>query len=155
MRALLLTLVLLGAAIAPGAALAQSPPITTENPGQFTRDVSALMSRTGVGALRDIYVRLFASSALPANVEGALVTYERAIGGQSAVLGRVVEDTTLANTFRSVYTYHYYGSNAWLFTRFDFVKISDSEWALSAVAFSSEWSSVAVQTTPSFTPSPR
>lgn len=137
----------------PTCALAQLPPIVTPNPVAYVEDVSTVMSRTGVRPLRDIYMQIYTGS-LPANVEGSLVTYERAIGDKQSILSRVVEVTSLADTFTSVYTYNYYGANAWIFTRFDFVRISDSEWALSAVAFSSEWSYVAVQTTPGFA-SPR
>ena len=151
MRILFLALAALMIFGAPSAAHAQSPPITTENPAQYMRDVTALMSRTGISALRDVYVTMFQSSALPANVEGALVTYERVVGGNQAVLARVVEDTQLGDTFRSIYTYHYFGNNGWLFTRFDFVRISETEWAVSAVVFSSEWSNVAILTTPGFT----
>jgi hypothetical protein len=151
MRTLLLALATLVVLGTPSAALAQSPPVTTADPAQYMRDVSALMSRTGISTLRDIYVTMFQTSALPASVEGALVTYERLVAGRQAVLGRIVEDTQLSDTFRSIYTYHYFGDNAWLFTRFDFVRISDTEWALSAAVFSSEWSNVAALATPGFT----
>lgn len=154
MRSIVFALVTLACTWIPRDALAQSPPVVTSNPLQYVQDVSALMSRAGVGPIRDIYAQIY-PSALPPNIEGTLITYERAIAGKQSRLSRVIDVASLADTFSSIYTYQYYGENLWLFTRFDFVRISETEWALSAVSFSSEWSFVALQTSPGFTSSPR
>jgi len=149
MRSFLFALAALGLLLAPSTATAQSPPVTMANPSQYAADVANLMSRRGVAPLREIYNLMFGAT-LPANIEAALIAYERAIDGNTAVIGRVVETTTLADSFRSIYMYHYFGNNAWIFTRLDFVRISETEWALSTTAFSSEWSGVVSTTTPGF-----
>jgi hypothetical protein len=85
-----------------------------------------------------------------------LLAYERGLPSQQAVVSRVTDDVSLSDTFRSIYLYHYYGDNFWVHTRLDFVRVSqDGEWALAFAGFSSEWSGVALATTPGFRSSVR
>lgn len=137
------------AVAALSAPIASAQPVVTPDPARFVGELSNNMAVGGVAPLRALYVEMYRSAALPTNIEAALLTYERAIAQPRAVIGRVIDDVTLSDSYRAIYTYHYYGENYWLFTRIDFVRIGD-EWALSAAAFGSEWSTVALSTTPGF-----
>ena len=137
------------ACAALSASLAAARPIVTADPARYVGELADNMAVGGVAPLRAMYVEMYRGAALPTNIEAALLTYERAITERRAVLGRVIEDVALSDTYRAIYTYHYYGENLWLFTRVDFVRIGE-EWALSAAAFGSDWSAVAMTTTPSF-----
>lgn len=124
--------------------------VRTADPRLFVSDISDRMSRTGMAPLRRAYEQLFNSNALPTDIESALLAFEREIGEHPAEVHRVVEDVVLADTLRSIYTYHYYGRQAWLFVRYDFVRVGNSDWAVSAISMSSQWGYVSRTTTPGF-----
>lgn len=133
------------------ASTASAQPIVTPDPGRYATELSNNMSVGGIAPLRALYVDMFDARSLPTNIEAALITYERAITNNRAVVARVVEDISLEDTYRSVYLYHYFGSTNWMFTRLDFVRIDPSgDWALSSATFGSEWSSVAMSATSGF-----
>jgi hypothetical protein len=148
MRAILAVIALAFVVLAPSGVSAQ--PIVTSDPGRYAAELSNNMAVGGVGPLRGLYVSMFPGASLPTNIEATLLTYERAITSPRAMEAGIVEDVSLSNRYRSVYLCHYYGTNLWVFTRVDFVRISPTEWALTAAAFGSEWSSVAQVMTPSF-----
>lgn len=129
---------------------AHAQPIVTADPGRYATEFSDRMSVGGVAPLRVLYNEMFANASLPANIEAALLTYERGITNPRALRSEVVEDIALSQSYRAIYTYAYYGSNSWIFVRLDFVRIGADEWALSAASFGSEWNSVAIAATPSF-----
>jgi hypothetical protein len=124
-------------------------PIVTDNPRTFANDLAGRMQQ-GVGALRETYAVLFAGAALAPQLDAALIVYERGAAGKSATVHAIADDVALSNVFRSIYLYHYYGENMWMFTRVDFARIADNQWAVTSLSFSSEWSQVVSTTTPGF-----
>jgi len=136
---------------AASASLASAQPIVTADPGRYAAELSNNMAVGGIAPLRALFTEMY-PTGLPTNVEAALITFERAITVRRAIEARVIEDVTLADSFRTIYLYHYYGSTYWVFTRVDFVRIGD-EWALSGASFGSDWTMVAMVTTPDFHPS--
>lgn len=133
--------------IAP-AATAQ--PVVVADPLRYATELSNNMAVGGFAPLRQVYVQFAEGAALATNVEAALLSYERVITSPRAVEARIVEDVSLSDTYRAIFLYHYYGSTTWVFTRLDFVNLGGGEWRLVAATFGSQWSNVAIATTPSF-----
>jgi hypothetical protein len=67
-------------------------------------------------------------------------------------VSRVIDDVVLSDMVRSIYLYHYFGENNWVYTRLDFGGIGDGRWALTGVCFADRWSNIVVATTPGFRP---
>lgn len=130
--------------------LAAAQPVVMSDPGRYASDLSSTMSVAGIAPLRAMYSQMYSGAALPSNIEAALLTYERGVTSNRALESRVIEDVSVGDAYRAIFLYHYYGSNAWIFIRLDFVRISPDEWTLSAASFGSEWTTVAIATTPSF-----
>lgn len=149
MRALLAVVVILMALVSATPASAQA--ITTRDPRAYMETLANTMGVSGMAPLRSIYGEINNGAALSTTVEAALLAYERGIPTTRAVIAKVEEDVMLSDTYRQIYLYHYWGQNYWLHTRIDFVRISaDGEWAMSYVAFSSEWGNLTSATTPGF-----
>lgn len=129
--------------------VASAQPIVTPDPARYASELSNNMAVGGVAPLRELFGEMQRGAALPPDVEAALLPYERAVTQRRAVIGHVIDDVMLSDVYRALYLYHYYGENFWLFTRLDFVRIGD-EWALSGAAFGSDWSKVALISTPGF-----
>jgi len=145
----------LAALFALQAADAFAQPIVTRDPRAYMETLADAMGVSGMAPLRSLYVEINRGAPLNTNVEAALLSYERGLPSQQAAIARVAEDVMLADTLRSIYLYHYFGENYWVFTRVDFVRIADADWAVAYVAFSSEWNSITISTTPGFRPSQR
>ncbi|HYD86954.1 MAG TPA: hypothetical protein VEA80_05740 [Vitreimonas sp.] len=131
--------------------LSWAQPVVVADPARHVTELSNNMSVAGVAPLRALYSQMYSGAALPSNVEAALLTYERAITSPRALESRIIEDITLSDAYRAIFLYHYYGSNAWIFIRLDFVRIGPEEWTVSAATFGSEWTRVAIPVTPGFT----
>jgi hypothetical protein len=134
---------------APSQARAEPPAIVVANPGEYARSFTERMSG-GIVALREEYQAVLRSATVPPQVDAALTPYERIASGRRALVARVVEDMVLADSIRTIYGYYYYGDNAWLFVRMDFVRTGDSAWAVSGLTFHSEWAGVVTPSTPGF-----
>lgn len=149
-------IIMLVCGLAPGFARAEDPPITVADPGSYVATVARQMQTEGMQPLRATFAQIASDSSgrLSPEIEANIVVYERAIEHRPARLYRLLDDVTLADTVRHIYYYHYFGGNAWLFTRFEFVRISDQRWALSGLSFTSDWRTIALVTTPGFRASP-
>ena len=137
-------------AAAPRAAA--EPPIVMRDPGQYAQTFADSMALAGVRPLRDAFTTLVAPNAPPPELESALRVYETAITQLPARVSRVVEDLVLGDALRTIYLYHYYNDNSWIFTRLDFVRIGEDRWALHRISFSDRWANVVLTTTPGFRP---
>lgn len=126
------------------------PPIVVRDPASFVATLAFQMDSQGAEPLRATFLQLFGGSLGP-QFEAQLVVYERAIGTRRAIVSRRIEDVTLSDAVRSIYHYHYYGQNLWIFTRVDFVRIDNERWAVSSLAFNSDWATIYSPSTPSFT----
>lgn len=156
MRALLFAIAMM-AALLGAQARAQNPPaVVTENPAGYAQGFADTMTLSGIRSLRETYVILYGpfGGTLPTNIESTLLVYERAIGSATAQISRVIEDITLGEATRTIYIYHYFGNNLWLFTRLDFYFMGDGRWALGSLAFADQWASIVSATTPSFRATP-
>jgi hypothetical protein len=131
-----------------------APDVVTDNPAAYAAAMADAMVLTGMRPLREAFRELLAPNgeALPANIETTLLTYERAVGQSTAHVSRVIEDVVLADTVRSIYLYHYFGGNNWVFTRLDFSAIGEGRWALTGLTFADRWSNIVLATTPGFRP---
>jgi hypothetical protein len=147
--------VVLMCVLAPDLARAEDPPITIADPASYVATVARQMQTEGMQPLRATFAQIASDSSgrLSPEIDANIVVYERAIEHRPARLYRLLDDVTLADTVRHIYYYHYFGANAWLFTRFEFVRISDQRWALSGISFTSDWRTIALVTTPGFRPS--
>jgi hypothetical protein len=137
-----------------GRASAETPPIVTDDPAEYAQVFADSMAVSGIRPVRQAFEAMLAPSggALPADAEAALIVYERANLHTPALVSRVIDDVVLGDAFRVIYLYHYFGGNGWVFTRLDFVRIGQREWALSRLAFGDRWSTVALTPSPGFTP---
>lgn len=156
MRALLFAIAMM-AALLGAQARAQNPPaVVTDNPARYAQGFADAMALSGIRSLRETYVILYGpfGGALPTNIESTLLVYERAIGSATAQISRVIEDVTLGEATRTIYIYHYFGDNLWLFTRLDFYFLGDARWALGSLAFADQWASIVSATTPGFRAAP-
>jgi len=152
-RVFLAVCVFVCALAAPSRAAAQlvDPPITMRDPAVYAQTFSDAMALGGVRPIREAFLQLLGPGAqMPADVDAGLRVYENPDMIKPALMSRVVEDVVLADTFRVIYLYNYYGGNYWIFTRLEFVRISTDEWTLSRLAFADRWAHVVLQTTPSF-----
>lgn len=139
-------------------ARAADPPIVTTNPAEYAQTYADSVALGGVEPIRDIFQTMQGGTALATDLEAAIMVYERANLTKPAAISRVIEDVQLSDVLRVIYTYHYFGANSWIFSRLEFVRVSDTEWALNRVAFADRWANVVLETTPSFratTPSRR
>ena len=136
-------------------ARAQDAAFTTTDPAVYAQAFSDAMTLSGVRPIRETFTRMLAGGGtLTADLEAALQPYEAANLQTPARIARVIDDVMLSDVLRTVYLYHYFGGNGWIFTRLEFVRISETEWSLSRLAFSDRWAAVALSTTPGFRPSP-
>lgn len=144
----ILTLLIIGVATPAGHAQQSLPPVLTPDPDAYAATVARQMQREGMQPIRATFEQMFATngSALPANVEGFLVTWERYLGRREATIVKEVDDVVIGSVTRQIYYYHYLGGNAWLFTRFDFVRVGDNNWALSALSLEDQWFKIAQST---------
>ncbi len=129
---------------------ASAQSVVTRDPRAYTETLADAMGVSGMAPLRSLYVQIAPGGTINATVEAALLSYERALPTTSAAIAKVEEDVTLSDTYRQIYLYHYWGQTYWVHTRLDFVRISANEWALSYLAFGSEWSALASSTTAGF-----
>ncbi|MEZ5956746.1 MAG: hypothetical protein R3C27_05975 [Hyphomonadaceae bacterium] len=142
-----LTAVVLAYVVAP---CVSAQPIALRDPRAYAETLADTMGVSGMAPLRSLYVEVSPNGAVSAAVEAALLAYERGLPTTRAVIAKVEEDVTLSDTYRQIYLYHYWGQNYWLHTRVDFVRISDTEWAVSYVGFASDWAVLAPPVTPGF-----
>lgn len=150
MRVLALVLAAFVCFAAP--ARAEEPPLTTADPGAYAQSFSDAMTLAGVRPIRDAFVAMIGQQ-LPADVEQGLRVYETAGLTLPAGVARVIDDISAGDAYRVIYLYHYFGGNAWVFTRIEFARIDERRWAVSRVAFADRWSGVVLSTTPAFAPS--
>src|SRR5262245_28848960 len=143
---------LLGLMLMAAPSAADEPPIVVRDPGQYAQTFADSMALAGVRPLRDAFTTLIAPAALPPEGESSLRIYETSITQLPARVSRVIEDVVLGDALRTIYLYHYYNDNAWIFTRLDFVRIGEDQWALTRLAFSDRWANVVLTTTPGFRP---
>lgn len=153
MRTILALAVILLAYVAAPLASAQS--VVVRDPRAYADTLADAMGVSGMAPLRALYQEVSPSGTVSATVEAALLAYERGLPSTRAPIAKVQEDVTLSDTYRQIYLYHYWGQNYWLHTRLDFVRISDTEWSVSYVAFGSEWGGLASPVTPGFRSSNR
>jgi hypothetical protein len=137
------------AALLASPARADDPPIVTTDPAQYAQTFADSMAIAGVRPIREAFETLLGGPVAQES-EAGLVTYERAITQLPARVSRVVEDVTLSGTVRTIYLYHYYGDNSWIFTRLEFIFIGEGRWTLNRLAFADRWANVVVATTPGF-----
>ncbi|HVK81256.1 MAG TPA: hypothetical protein VM915_11660 [Verrucomicrobiae bacterium] len=130
--------------------IASAQQIVVADPARHATELSNNMAVGGVMPLRTLYSQISEGAALNASVEAGLMTFERSIAAPRAAHAAVIEDMSLADTYRSIVLYHYYGSTTWIFTRLDYVRIGPTEWALSSAYFGSDWRNVALPDSPSF-----
>lgn len=149
--ALLAALVFCAAAPSARAQVAR-PPIVTSDPGAYARAFADQMALSGVAPLREAFSGLLHGAPIPPESEAALHVYESPDMVKPAIVSRVLDDQVVGDGYRVVYLYHYFGGNYWLFTRLEFVRISQSEWALVQFKFASTWTGVVLATTPGFAP---
>jgi hypothetical protein len=131
--------------------------ITTPDPAIYSQQLADRMATEGVSALRPVLTQLYANQVrvpvasvqLPPQYEAQFTTMQGLIAGRHASLERKLDDVVTANTLRSIYYYHYYGDNIWIFTRFDFVRVADDRWAVSLVLWGGDQSVVGISPSPS------
>lgn len=142
---------------ASSAACAQRPPIVTEDPGEYAQVFADAMTLSGVAPIRQAFSTIVggAGGSIPADAEAALIVFERANLETPATVSRVVDDLTAGGAYRVIYLYHYFGGNAWVFTRLEFARISETGWAMSRLAFADSWAGVAIAATPGLVPTSR
>jgi hypothetical protein len=127
------------------------PPIVMRDPGVYAQVFADSMAISGIQPIRDAFqAMLGAETPLAAELEASLHVYEHPDMIKPAVVSRVLDDVSAADTYRVIYLYHYYGGNFWVFTRLEFVRISMTEWALQRMAFADQWKNVVLTTTPGF-----
>lgn len=144
----------------PSAAQIAQNTITTDDPATYSQQLADRVTTDGVAALRPALAQIYSiqvqvpngSVQLPPQVEAQFTTMQGLIAGRHAVVAQKLDDITLANTLRSIYYYHYFGGNLWVFTRFDFARIADGQWALSYMLWSGDQNSIGISPTLSYRP---
>lgn len=152
-RALLAVFVFVCALATPGVGGAQlvDPPIVMRDPAAYAQTFADSMALSGVLPIRETFAQLIGAEAtVSGDVEASLRVYEHPEMIKPARVSRVIEDVALADTFRVIYLYHYYGGNFWIFTRLEFVRVSPTEWTLSRLAFADRWPNIVLTTSPGF-----
>jgi hypothetical protein len=133
-----------------GSSAAGPLPVITRDPAQYAQTFADSMALAGVRPIRDAFETLAAPNEIPAEAASGLVTYERAITRLPAQVSRVIEDVELGGAVRTIYLYHYYGESTFIFTRLEFVRVSQDEWGLTRIAFADRWAGIVLATTPGF-----
>lgn len=135
--------------------------IVTADPEAYARQLADQMSAQGTEALRPVLLELYAnqirvpvaSAQLPPQYQAQFTTMQTLIAGRRASITQKLNDVTLAGTLRSIFYYHYYGDNIWIFTRFDFVRVASGRWGVSLVLWGGDQSVVGISPTITFQPS--
>ncbi|PZO52373.1 MAG: hypothetical protein DCF16_09610 [Alphaproteobacteria bacterium] len=156
-----IVLVLLAAPFAlssPSAAQTSPNTITTDDPAAYSQQLADRVTTDGVAALRPVLTQIYSiqvrvpngSVQLPPQVEAQFSTMQGLIAGRRAVVVQKLDDVTLANTLRSIYYYYYFGDNLWVFTRFDFARVADGQWALSYLVWSGDQNAIGISPRPDY-----
>ncbi|HRE44234.1 MAG TPA: hypothetical protein PKY87_09710 [Terricaulis sp.] len=144
----------LGAALSATAAFAQSPAdtlITVDNPATYSQRLADEIARDGVIATAPILTRIYALQAGVADIQlnpqqlAQFTTIQQMIAGRRATVVQQLADIALADTLRSIYYYHYFGRNVWIYTRLDFVRVGETQWALSALLWNSDANALGIE----------
>ncbi len=155
---------LIAASIAPAAAAQQNGAtsvIIVADPDAYARQIADQMSTQGTDALRPVMLELYAnqihvpvaSAQMPPQYQAQFTTMQTLVAGRHASITQKLSDVSLAGTLRSIFYYHYYGDNIWVFTRFDFVRIANGRWGVSLVLWGGDESVVGISPTVTFQPS--
>jgi hypothetical protein len=134
--------------------------VTMADPAAYAQQIANRMNTDGVSALRPALTELYANSIhvpvanaqLPPQWEAQFTTLQTLIAGRHAAITQKLSDVVLADTLRSIYYYHYYGDNVWVFTRFDFVRVGNGRWAVSLVLWGGDESVVGISPSITFQP---
>lgn len=130
--------------------------ITTEDPAAFARELADRVSAEGVDALRPILTEIYAiqmrtaGAQLPAQQAAIFDAAQAMIAGREASIISELDDIVLGGAFRTIFYYHYFGDNVWIFSRFDFVRMDDRRWALSLLLWGGDASLVGLSPAPTF-----
>lgn len=144
----------------PSAAQTVQNTITTDDPAAYSQQLADRITTDGVAALRPVLAQIYSIQVrvpngavqLPPQAEAQFATMQGLIAGRHAVVAQKLDDVTLANTLRSIYYYHYYGENLWVFTRFDFARVGNNQWALSYLLWSADQNSLGISPRLSYRP---
>lgn len=128
-------------------------PIVTTDPAAYVQDLDGRIAEHGMAAIRDVSTAMFGE--IPPQFSALMLAYEGYVGHAPAQSWQVVDDITLANRVRSIYSLHIYSSHQLLFTRADFVRVDNSNWSMTGVSFGSSWAQIVTPTTPGFSETPR
>jgi len=154
---LVLALFVLGAATSAAQQLGfHSPdahPIVTTDPSAYVQDLDTRIAAHGMEPLREVFTSMFGE--VPPDVSRIVLTYDGYVGHQPARSWQMIDDISLSNRLRSIYTLHVFSSHQFLFTRVDFIRVDDANWAMNNVTFGSAWPQVAGPVTPGFTETAR
>lgn len=127
--------------------------VATSDPADYVKNLDDRISQHGMAALRDTFTSMFGE--VPPQMSQIMLFYEGYVGHDPARVSQVLDDVSLSGRIRMIYSLHIFGPHKLLFTRADFVRIDDANWAMNGVAFGSSWAQVAALTTPGFTETTR
>lgn len=154
MRAIIALLAAIGAALLAPAAFAQNPEaslIPVDNPATYSQRLADEIARDGVNATMPILSRIYAVYAGVEEIQlnpqqlAQFATAQQMIAGRRAQVVQQLADIALADTIRSIYYYHYFGGNVWIYTRLDFARVGETQWALLALMWNADASALGIE----------
>ncbi len=104
--------------------------IKTEDPRQYVEVFMNKIDQTGVPAARALFDELKLRSP---QSDATFSMFETVDADEKTRWATVMGQRDLGGALRHVYSYVYMGANIWVYWRFDFVRTSDEEWAISNV----------------------
>lgn len=137
-----------------------SAAIAMADPAAYSREIAERMSAQGVEPLRPLLTQMYATQIgvsnanvqLPPQLDAQFATIQTLIAGRRATVTRRIGDVVAGDALRSIFYYHYFGDNVWVFTRFNFVRVGEDQWALSMVIWGGTENIVGLAPQPMFEP---